>query len=457
MSEPSPVVDAGTVDAGPAPVPFREALKFWLKLGLISFGGPAGQIAIMHEELVEKRRWISERRFLHALNYCMVLPGPEAQQLATYIGWLMHRTVGGVVAGGLFVLPSLLLFLLLGWIYMVFGQVPAVAAVLYGIKPAVVALVLFAAVRVGRKALGNNALRLVALLAFLAIAFLNMGFPWIVGLAALLGWAGGRWRPELFRAGGHGAARQGYGRALIDDHTPIPDHARFRKGRFARVLLAGAGLWAGPLLALGLGFGWQAVYTRMALFFSKAALLTFGGAYAVLPYVVQGAVLDQHWLSAPQMMDGLALGETTPGPLIMVVAFVGFVGGWLHGLLASPLASAALAAVVVTWVTFLPSFIFILLGGPLVEASREEARLVAPLTAITAAVVGVILNLALFFALHVFWPAGAVGRWSGLDGAAVLLAVAGFGALYRYNLGVPTLIGLSAVAGLLLKLLAGIV
>jgi chromate transporter len=313
-------------------------------------------------------------------------------------------------------------------------------------------------VRVGRKALGNHLLRLVAVLAFAAIAVFNLPFPLIVGLAALLGLAGGRWRPELFRAGGHAAAKAGHGAALIDDDSPIPEHARFRRSRFAGVLLAGLGLWGGLMLTLTLCFGWQAVYTRMGLFFSKAALLTFGGAYAVLPYVVQGAVLDQHWLSAAQMMDGLALGETTPGPLIMVVAFVSFVGGWLHGgLPGSPLASATLAALVVTFVTFLTSFMFILLGGQLVEASREEARLVAPLTAITAAVVGVILNLAKFFALHVFWPQGVAGGLGGLDWAAVLLALAGFVALYRYNLGVPTLIGASAVAGLLLKLFAGIV
>ncbi len=448
-----------TPDTAPAPVSFFQALKFWLKLGLISFGGPAGQIAIMHKELVEQRRWISERRFLHALNYCMVLPGPEAQQLATYIGWLMHRTWGGLVAGGLFVLPSFLLFLLLGWVYLRFGQVPAVAAVFWGIKPAVVALVLFAAIRIGKKTLRNRLLWAVAAVAFVGVAGLGIGFPWLVAAAALTGALAGRRWPELFKVGGgHGSAGGQQRPALIDDHTPAPAHARFQLSHFLKILGLGLALWLALMLSLGLAWGWQAVYTQMAWFFTKAALLTFGGAYAVLPYVYQGAVIDQHWLTAAQMMDGLALGETTPGPLIMVVAFVAFVGGWSHSLLADPLLSACLAASVVTLVTFLPSFLFILLGGPLVEASREEARLTAPLTAITAAVVGVILSLALFFATHIWWPAGlsTATLWSGLDGAALGLTVLAFGLLYRLELGVPTLIALMAGLGLVWKLGLGL-
>ncbi|HEV8693045.1 MAG TPA: chromate efflux transporter, partial [Lysobacter sp.] len=308
----------------PAPVSFREALRFWLKLGFISFGGPAGQIAIMHQELVEKRRWISERRFLHALNYCMVLPGPEAQQLATYIGWLMHRTWGGIVAGALFVLPSLFILIALSWIYLAFGDVPLVAGVLYGIKPAVTAIVLFAAYRIGTRALKNAALWAIAAAAFIAIFFFRLPFPWIVLGAGIIGAIGGRVAPRIFATGGHGESGKDYGPALIDDHTPAPEHARFKWSRLAAVLIVGLGLWAAAIAGLLALYATGGPLTQMAWFFTKAALLTFGGAYAVLPYVVQGAMEHYHWLTASQMIDGLALGETTPGPLIMVVAFVGF-------------------------------------------------------------------------------------------------------------------------------------
>nr|WP_284618043.1 chromate efflux transporter [Rubrivivax pictus] len=432
----------------PAPVSFAEALRFWLKLGFISFGGPAGQIAIMHGELVERRRWISENRFLHALNYCMVLPGPEAQQLATYIGWLMHRTWGGIVAGALFVLPSLFILIALSWIYLRFGDVPVVAGVFYGIKPAVTALVLHAAHRIGTRALKNRWMWGIAAAAFVAIFAFDAPFPAIVVAAALIGHVGAKRWPSVFAlGGGHGGAQAGYGPALIDDHTPTPPHARFSRRRLARVLGIGLALWAGAMAALVAAQGWQATLTQMGWFFTKAALLTFGGAYAVLPYVYQGAVEQHQWLSGPQMIDGLALGETTPGPLIMVVAFVGFVGGWLRQV-AGPdalFAGGALAASVVTFFTFLPSFVFILAGGPAVEATHGRLGFTAPLSAITAAVVGVILNLALFFAWHVWWPKGFA---AGFDVAAAAITVAAAVALFRFKLGVLPLLAGSAVAGL---------
>ena len=307
----------------PAPVSLSQAFWFWLKLGFISFGGPAGQIAIMHNELVERRRWISEKRFLHALNYCMVLPGPEAQQLATYIGWLMHRSWGGLVAGGLFVLPSLFILITLSWIYMAYGQLPIVAGIFYGIKPAVTAVVLHAAWRIGSRALRNGWLWGIAALAFVGIFVLRLPFPVIVLGAAIMGALGGRFKPAAFAVGGrHGTGAKAFGPALIDDDTPTPAHARFSRARLVRLLLVALALWAGAMGVMGLLWGWQGTLSQMGWFFTKAALLTFGGAYAVLPYVYQGAVEHYQWLSATQMIDGLALGETTPGPLIMVVAYV---------------------------------------------------------------------------------------------------------------------------------------
>jgi chromate transporter len=430
-------------------VSFSEAFWFWLKLGFISFGGPAGQIAIMHQELVEKRRWISERRFLHALNYCMVLPGPEAQQLATYVGWLMHRTLGGVVAGGLFVLPSLFILIMLSWIYVAFGDLPVVAGILYGIKPAVTAIVLFAAYRIGSRALRNTLLCGIAAAAFVAIFALDVPFPLIVLSAALVGWLGGRLAPAKFStASGHGAARHSSDPARIDDDTPTPEHARLRWPRLVRVALVGVALWAVVLGAIAAQESWHGTLTQMAWFFTKAALLTFGGAYAVLPYVFQGAVEHHGWLTAAQMIDGLALGETTPGPLIMVVAFVGFVGGWGAELFGPDrrFLSGTVAAVAVTYFTFLPSFIFILLGGPIVETTHRLPRITAPLMAITAAVVGVILNLAVFFAYHVLWPAGFKG---GFEWPLLLIGVVAGVVLFRFRAGViPVIVGCGA-AGLL--------
>jgi chromate transporter len=431
----------------PQPVSFGAAFRYWLRLGFISFGGPAGQIAIMHQELVEQKRWISERRFLHALNYCMLLPGPEAQQLAIYIGWLMHRTWGGIVAGTLFVLPSFFLLALLSWLYLTFGHVPAVAGVLYGIKPAVTAIVLFAAYRIGTRTLKNGFLIAVAVAAFVAIAILKLPFPAIVLAAALIGVIGGRLAPRKFAIGGHGSTEKSYGPAIIDDDTPTPAHARFSKARLAQVLAVGIGLWLAAMGVLLLTGGWQATLTQMGWFFTKAALLTFGGAYAVLPYVYQGAVEHYHWLSAIQMIDGLALGETTPGPLIMVVAFVGFVGGWTHALFGtdSLLLAGVVAAAVVTFFTFLPSFVFILLGGPLVESTHGDLTFTAPLTAITAAVVGVILNLAAFFGYHVLWPQGLNGNFEGVSAMIGILALT---ALVRFKSGVIPVILACGAAGM---------
>ena len=433
----------------PAPVPFAQALLFWLKLGFVSFGGPAGQIAIMHTELVERRRWISEKRFLHALNYCMLLPGPEAQQLATYIGWLMHRSWGGLVAGGLFVLPSLFILIALSWIYMAFGSLPFVAGIFYGIKPAVTALVLHAAHRIGTRALKNRWLWGIAAASFVAIFALDAPFPLIVLLAAIVGHFGGRVAPQVFVVGGgHGTAQKSYGLALIDDDTPTPAHARFSRRGLLRVLTVGLLLWSSAIGLLIALVGWDSVLTQMAWFFTKAALLTFGGAYAVLPYVYQGAVEHFQWLTGAQMIDGLALGETTPGPLIMVVAFVGFVGGWVKQVFGPDMLflAGAVAATVVTFFTFLPSFVFILAGGPLVETTHGKLQFTAPLTAITAAVVGVILNLALFFAYHVWWPQGFGGRF---DGVSALITVAAAIALFRFKVGVMGLLGTCALIGLI--------
>ena len=438
--------DAIAAPAPPAPS-LGQATRFWLELGFISFGGPAGQIAIMHRALVEERRWISERRFLHALSYCMVLPGPEAQQLATYIGWLLHRTWGGVIAGGLFVLPSLGILVALSWTYVAFGTLPAVAGAFVAVKPAVVAIIVQAAHRLGTRALKTPIAWLVAGLSFVAMVA-AVPFPIVVAVAAIAGLLIGRLAPRQLRHGpAHGAGSAAPAAAVIDDDTPTPPHARFRAARLARVAGVGLALWAVPLSLLASSHG-EATLARMAWFFSKAALLTFGGAYAVLPYVVQGAVHEHHWLTAAQMIDGLALGETTPGPLIMVVTFVGFVGGYVQALFGADRAGLAglAAACVVTWFTFLPSFVFVLAGGPFVESARDDVTYVAPLAAITAAVVGVILHLAAFFGAHVFWPAGFGGPF---DVRAVLIALAAGIALFRFRRHVVEVILACAVAGAL--------
>jgi chromate transporter len=382
----------------------------------------------------------------------MLLPGPEAQQLATYIGWLMHRTWGGLIAGALFVLPSLFILIGLSWVYIAFGEVPAVAGLFYGIKPAVTAIVVQAAHRIGSRALKNNWLWGIAAASFTAIFIFNVPFPLIVLGAAIIGYVGGRLAPERFRTGGHGAAKKSFGPALIDDDTPPPEHARFSSFKLLRLLLVGAVLWALPMGILTALFGWEGTLTQMGWFFTKAALLTFGGAYAVLPYVYQGAVGHYGWLTPTQMIDGLALGETTPGPLIMVVAFVGFIGAYVNQLFGPDqvFLAGALAATLVTWFTFLPSFLFILAGGPLVESTHNELRLTAPLTAITAAVVGVILNLACFFGYHVLWPNGFGGQ---LDWPSALLAIAAAIALFRFKRGVIEVLMGCGLIGLAVHLL----
>jgi chromate transporter len=433
--------------APPATPTLGEAFKYWLKLGFISFGGPAGQISMMHQELVEKRRWISEHRFLHALNYCMLLPGPEAIQLAIYISWLLHGTLGAVVAGVLFFLPAFALLSGLAAIYLAYGDVPLVAGIFYGIRPAVVAVVLFAAWRIGSKAVKNEVLATIAALAFIGIFFLKMDFPWIVLAAAILGAIGGRIAPAKFKGGGgHGASHKAYGPALIDDDTPPPAHAKFSWGKLIVTTTVFVVIWAGAMAMLT---GSNTLHD-MGEFFTAAAFLTIGGAYAVLPYVYQGAVEHFGWLTGAQMMDGLALGETTPGPLIMVVTWVGYIGGVTKDVLGNPIAAGLAGATAATFFTFLPSFLFILAGGPLVEATRGELRFTAPLTAITAAVVGVILNLAVFFAWHTFWPqATDAAPFAGpFEWLQVVVTVAAFLALWKYKVDIMKVIGACALLGL---------
>lgn len=428
----------------PPPVPsFAEALRFWWKLGWISFGGPAGQIAIMHKELVEKRRWLGEDHFLHALNFCMLLPGPEAQQLATYLGWRLHGARGGIAAGVLFVLPSMFILFGLSWLYMAGGEVKWIQGVFYGLIPAVIAIVLSAVKRIGSKALKTPALWSIALLSFVAIFFLKLPFVWIILTAALAGFIGGKKWPKQFPAGkGHG--KSDVGDAPFVELPPAPKASWRRSFMVSAVCLT---LWWLPVLACGILLGWEGIHFQQGLFFSKAALVTIGGAYAVLPYVAQMAVEHHHWLGQRQMMAGLGLAETTPGPLIMVLQFVGFVAAWQNPGELSPLAAGALGAAITTWVTFLPCFLFVFLGAPHVEGLRERPALATTLTAITAAVVGVILNLALWFALHALWPEGKTGPF---DAFVAVVAVAAWLAMERFKVGViPTL----AVCGLLGMLL----
>jgi chromate transporter len=425
-----------------------EATRYWLKLGFISFGGPAGQISIMHQELVEKRRWISEHRFLHALNYCMLLPGPEAIQLAIYISWLMHGVAGAMIAGVLFFLPAFVLLSALAAIYLAYGDVTLVQGIFYGIKPAVVAVVLFAAWRIGSRALKNQVLYSLAALAFIGIFFFKVGFPWIVLTAAILGAIGGKFMPEWFKTGGgHGASNKTYGPALIDDDTPPPAHAKFGWGKLAVKVSAFVVIWTGAMLLIS----GEPTLLRMGEFFTEAAFLTIGGAYAVLPYVYQGGVEHYGWLTGPQMIDGLALGETTPGPLIMVVTWVGYMGGVAKSVFANPIVAGVAGAAVATFFTFLPSFLFILAGGPMVEATRGEVKFTAPLTAITAAVVGVIVNLAVFFAWHTFWPAAtADAPFAGnFEWLPVIVTIASFIALWKYKIDIMKVIGACALIGLI--------
>ncbi len=420
---------------------FAEALRFWLKLGFISFGGPTGQIAIMHAEVVEKRRWISEERFLHALNFCMLLPGPEAQQLATYIGWFLHGTSGGVAAGAFFVLPAAVILWALSWLYMAGGNLAWIAAIFYGLQPAVIAIVAAAILRIGGKALKNPLMWLVAALAFAAIFFFQLPFVFIIFAAALLGLAGGRIRPDLF------ITIKGPGADSADITEAERRPSAWRTVRVVAVCLV---LWSAPILLAGFLRGWDDLLVQEGIFFSKAALITFGGAYAVLPYVAQQAVDHYRWLETSQMMAGLALAETTPGPLIMVLQFVGFVGAWQNPGTLPPLLAGTLGAAITTWTTFLPSFLFVLGGAPFIERMRHLKSLTAALSTITAAVVGVILNLAVWFGQHVLYP--APGR---PDFYAMILAAVFFLGLWKAKWNVISVVIAGGLLGLAGKLLFG--
>jgi len=420
---------------------FREAVRFWLKLGLISFGGPAGQIAIMNRELVETKRWISSRHFLNALNFCMLLPGPEAQQLATYLGWRLHGARGGIAAGALFVLPSMAILFGLSWLYMAGGELAWIDAIFHGLMPAVVALIADAVLRLGGKALRSRTLIALAAVAFVAIYFFGVSFVLIVLGAGLLGGIGHRFFSNQFPAMGvHG--KQGLrGEAACAVLPAMPESSWKRTCGVLALCLV---LWWVPIFAVAGWLGWQSAAAQQGLFFSKAAMVTFGGAYAVLPYVAQQAVETHQWLSHPQMMAGLALAETTPGPLIIALQFVGFVGGWQHPGTLDPILSATVCALVTTWVTFLPSFLFIFLGGPYVEKIGNMPRLSAALTAITAAVVGVILNLGVQFSMHAIWVDGEVDWFAGV------MAIIAFVALRVFKIGIIPVMAVCAVCGLAL-------
>ena len=424
---------------------FTDALRFWLKLGFISFGGPTGQIAIMHTELVEKKKWISETRFLHALNYCMLLPGPEATQLATYVGWLLHKTPGGIVAGALFVLPSAFILWGLSYVYVTFGKLAWIAAIFYGLKPAVMAIVVFAVIRIGKKALKNEVMWILALLAFTGIFFFEIPFPLIILSAGVIGFAGGKIWPQKFSAtANHGASSQ----SIIGDADESPLHTKPSLARAIKVSAFCLALWWLPVFILGWWQGWQSTLFQQGIFFSKAAMVTFGGAYAVLPYVAQKAVEDYHWLSAGQMLDGLGLAETTPGPLIMVLQFVGFLGAWHHPGNSFPLVAATLGAFITTWTTFLPCFLWIFLGAPHIEQLRGNKNLTSALSAITAAVVGVVLNLAIWFGLHVLFPSAGVVDWF-----AVIVSVIAFIGMWQWNWNIITVVIGSGLVGLLYQIL----
>jgi chromate transporter len=440
-------------------VSFREAFWVWVRVAALSFGGPAGQIAVMHRILVEEKHWIGETRFLHALNYCMLLPGPEAHQLAVYIGWLLHRTRGGIVAGTLFVLPGLICLGVLSWVYAVFGDIGIVQALFFGLKAAVLAVVLEAVVRVGRRALKSRAMIVLAALAFIGIFFFAVPFPIIIAAAALIGFAGRAARPEWFRSsGGHGPAGGGVeGTAAIDEAfaQEIPEHVRPSFRRLVKVAVIGLVVWLGPLLVLLATVGPDNVFTTIAAFNSKMAVVTFGGAYAVLAYMAQQAVENYHWLKPDEMLVGLGFAETTPGPLISVVQFVGFMAAFRHPGPLDPVLAGTLGGILAKWTTFVPSFLWIFLGAPYIEALRGNKALDAALSAITAAVVGVILNLAIWFALHTLFGEVDVKHVYGLvlqvpvlptlNIAALVLAVAALVAIFRFKVGmIPTLLGCSA-------------
>jgi chromate transporter len=447
-------------DAGHG-ISFGEAFRVWLRVAVLSFGGPAGQIAVMHRILVEEKNWISESRFLHALNYCMLLPGPEAQQLATYIGWLLHRTAGGIMAGGLFVLPGIIAIMGLSYIYAAFGKVGFVEALFFGLKAAVLAIVIQAVVRVGKRALRNHIMIALAAIAFVAIFFFNVPFPIIIITAGVIGYFGAKSGRAEFAAVAHGGGKNV---AAIDSMLgeELPDHVRPSVPRALRVSMVWLLLWLVPVAALLIAFGQANVFSQIALFFSKMAMVTFGGAYAVLAYVAQQAVEHYHWVQPREMLDGLGMAETTPGPLIMVLQFVGFMAAYRDPGTLSPMLAGTLGGLLATWVTFTPCFLWIFLGAPFVETLRGNKGLAGALTAITAAVVGVILNLSIWFALHtVFretWPVRSFGFsfdmpvFSSVDIAALLLAIAAATAIFRFNMGMLTVLGGSCAAGVLLRL-----
>jgi chromate transporter len=440
-------------------VPFTEAFRFWLKLGFISFGGPAGQIAIMHRELVERLQWIGEERFLHALNYCMLLPGPEAQQLAIYIGWLLHRTIGGIVAGALFVIPSIFILLALSYVYAAYGNVPVVAGIVAGFKPVVVAIVIEAILRIGGRALKRAAHFVIAAAAFTAIYFFHVPFPLIVLAAGMAGLVGSRALPHLFATkqpltAGGGERHSALGRKsesaqrtrpAIDDHGPPPAHTLPSASRSVRVLVVGIILWSLPLVALSAWRGWDSLHVHEYGFFTQAALVTFGGAYAVLAYVTQLAAGSYGWLTQAQAIDGLAMAETTPGPLIMVLQFIGFMAGWNNPQGLTPALSGVVGALVTTYTTFLPCFLFIFIGAPYIEVLRGNKFLTGALTGITASIVGVILNLALVFGAAVIWPQGSEG---GADWFAAVMSATAFFLLYRFKANVVWVILLGGLIGL---------
>lgn len=432
-------------------VSFAEAFRYWLKLGFINFGGPTGQIAIMHKALVEQKKWISEERFLHALNYCMLLPGPEAQQLAIYIGWLLHRTIGGIVAGVFFVLPSVFILLALSLIYVLYGNVPWVTAFLYGLKPAVVAVVAEAVIRIGKKTLRNEWLVAIAVLAFVAIYFFKVPFPLIVLSAGLLGFLGGRFAPTKFtlkKTASKSSATVETSQTVISDDDAPQEHTRLSWRRSVKVILVCGMLWFTPIVVLGLLRGWDDIFVQEGVFFSKAAMVTFGGAYAVLAYLAQQAVQYYGWIKPGQMLDGLGLAETTPGPLIMVTQFVGFLGAYNHPHGLDPVVAGIIGALVTTWSTFAPCFLWIFLGAPFIEYLRGNEKISSILTAVTAAVVGVVLNLAVFFTQHTLFPKGVGPDWFG-----IALAIAAFVAMMRLHWSMPVVIGSAGAIGFLWKIL----
>ncbi|HKR93057.1 chromate efflux transporter [Novosphingobium sp.] len=462
MSTAPTVITDEPKPAALAPVSLGEAFWVWLRIAALSFGGPAGQIAVMHRILVDERRWIGEHRFLHALNYCMLLPGPEAQQLATYIGWLMHRTRGGIAAGGLFVLPGAISIMALSWIYALYGRVNVVSALFFGLKCAVLAVVLQAVVRIGQRALKNNVMRALAAAAFILIFFLGVPFPVIVLSAGLIGYCGGRSGMAAFQIGGGHAAAEG--NVVADADTllgeELPSHARPSLGQTLRQAAIWLFLWLAPVATLLLTLGGHHVFSQIATFFSAMAVVTFGGAYAVLAYVAQQAVENYHWLAPREMLDGLGMAETTPGPLIMVLQFVGFIGAYRHAGALPPLLAGTLGGLLATWVTFIPCFLWIFLGAPFIERLRGNRALSGALSAITASVVGVVLNLAIWFAIHTLFREVRPARigplhfdmpaFASIEPWALVIAIAAIFATLRLRLGILTVLGGASAAGVAL-------